>query len=568
VRSGLRPLGTPADNAAVTDAAGSQARFQDLFERASRAATDEECQRCMAEIEQLLESARLPSDRAWLLMCRARVRSNQWRTAAVFEDTRAAMSLFELAGETDLAASAASWAAAHASRMGELTEASELATKSLLSLESVTDDRLRAEILNRLGIFSNSFLDYDRAIELMEASLAAAERVGDQELISRQLHNIADSLLLADRQRQLAHLPSEPSDLERAEALVRRLLSTATDEFNRRTASHRLLAEVLCERGHAQEALAVLEQYRDRAGDIAAAAQRAALAWIEARCLRLTGQPARALVEAERAVGIAQASDDAHELMVAFEELAACQEALGDSTAALATAREVKALMWTIHQRQTRQVVQEVWARADLVRHQARLQSEAAKASRRAEEDALTGVGNRRTLIRFVNDRAHAHNRLALILIDIDRFKDVNDTFGHQTGDAVLRRIGHLLRDEMRAHQVVVRYGGDEFVIALLGVDLPAAAGFAERLRREFEELDLSTLASGLRVTASQGVASGARRRWRSVLAAADTALYAAKRAGRNVVVTAPAPRRTSRGNQAGQARASSSEGDGDFDLA
>jgi diguanylate cyclase (GGDEF)-like protein len=120
----------------------------------------------------------------------------------------------------------------------------------------------------------------------------------------------------------------------------------------------------------------------------------------------------------------------------------------------------------------------------------------------------------------------------------------------------------------MRAHQVVVRYGGDEFVIALLGVDLPAAAGFAERLRREFEELDLSTLASGLRVTASQGVASGARRRWRSVLAAADTALYAAKRAGRNVVVTAPAPRRTSRGNQAGQARASSSEGDGDFDLA
>jgi diguanylate cyclase (GGDEF)-like protein len=92
----------------------------------------------------------------------------------------------------------------------------------------------------------------------------------------------------------------------------------------------------------------------------------------------------------------------------------------------------------------------------------------------------------------------------------------------------------------MRAHQVAVRYGGDEFVVGLLGVDLDAAAGFAERLRRRIEELDWSVLAPLLRVTTSLGVASGARRRWRAVFSEADAALYAAKRGGRNTVLTAP----------------------------
>ena len=517
-----------------------EGRYRDLFQRASRAATDEECEQCVAEIEQMLRSATAPGDCGRLLMCRARVRSNQWRTAAVYEDAREAMRLFERAGEGDLVVDAASWAAAHASRMGELTVASELATRSLVALAWVEDDRLRMEIFNRLGIFCISFLDYDRAQEQFEASLAAAERIGDREKICRQLHNIADVLLLAARQRRLAHVQTGDEELARAETVVRELLARATDEFNRRTASHRLLAEVLCELGRWEEALAVLDQFRDQTSGIAPAAQRAALAWIEARCLRLAGRPEKAVIEAERAVAIAQYSDDDHELMLALEELAACQEAAGDSNGALATAREVKASMWTIHQRQTRQLVQEVWGRADLLRDQATLQSQAAEASRRADEDALTGIGNRRILERFLVSDAHEQHQLALIVVDIDHFKQINDTYGHQIGDAVLRRIGHLLRDEMRAHQVAVRYGGDEFVVGLLGVDLDAAAGFAERLRRRIEELDWSVLAPLLRVTTSLGVASGARRRWRAVFSEADAALYAAKRGGRNTVLTAP----------------------------
>jgi diguanylate cyclase len=252
------------------------------------------------------------------------------------------------------------------------------------------------------------------------------------------------------------------------------------------------------------------------------------------------GRPEQSVIEAERAVAIAQYSDDDHELMLALEELAACQEAAGDINGALATARAVKASMWTIHQRQARQLVQEVWGRADFMRDQATLQSQAAEASRRADEDALTGIGNRRILERFLRNEAPGQHQLALIAIDIDHLKEINDRFGQRIGDDVLRRIGRLLRDEMEAHRVAVRYDGDEFVLGLLGVGLPAAADLADRLRRRIEELDWNVLSPGLRVTVSQGVASGARGGSTAVFSAADAALHAAKRAGGNTVVTAP----------------------------
>jgi diguanylate cyclase (GGDEF)-like protein len=377
-------------------------------------------------------------------------------------------------------------------------------------------------------------------MDQFEASLGAAERLGDIEKICRQLHNIADGLLLGIRQKRLAHMQTGDDELVRAEAVVRELFARAPDEFLRRGASHRLLAEVLCEQGRGAEALAVLEQLPDRDEGIAATAQRAALTWIEARCLRLAGRAEEGVAKAARAVEMARHSDDDHDFMVALEELAACQEAAGDNAGALATSREVKASIWNIHHRQTRQLVQEVWGRADFMRDQASLQSQVAEASRRADEDALTGIGNRRILERFLWNEAPGQHLLALVVVDIDNFKEVNDTLGHRVGDDVLKRIGRLLGDKMRAHQVAVRYGGDEFVLGMLGVELQAAADFAERLRRGIEGLDWALLSPGLRITVSQGVASGPRRYSAAVFSAADEALYAAKRAGKNTVVCAP----------------------------
>jgi diguanylate cyclase (GGDEF)-like protein len=508
-------------------------------QRARLVATPEACEEFLAEIGRELGGVTAAGGRARLLMSRAHVLANQWRMAEVCEDARAAMELFEAAGEADLAIEAASWGAVYAVGVGQLSLAWELAAKIVLALGSVTDDRLRMEITNQLGVFCYECLDFDRAVEQFEASLAAAEQTGDPDLVPRPLFNIAETLLLTYRQKQTAHLEASPDLLERAEATVHRLLSEGTAEINRRFGSHRLLAEVLCELGRVEEALRVLDDFGQAAGAITAAAQRSSLALVEARCLRLSGQEDKGVARAKCAVQFAEVSGDDHELMLAFEELAACEEAAGDLVSALAHAKEVKARMWAVHQRQSRQLVQGVWHHVDLVRDRSNLQAQAAEASRSAEEDELTGLGNRRLLERFLGQVSAGPRDVGFMMVDVDFFKDINDKLGHQVGDAVLRQLGRLLSGQVRAGQVAIRYGGDEFVLALPGIDPGVARRFAERLRLRVLEHDWGTIAPALGVTVSIGVAWGPAADWRAVMAGADASLYAAKQRGRNTVVGA-----------------------------
>ena len=145
-----------------------------LLERTRLASSPAACEACLPEITRALEWVTAPIDRARLLICRARVRSFQSLDREACEDAAAATTLFEMAGDVELAIDAASLGAAHASRLGNVSLASELATKSILGLDSINDDRLRMEITNRLGVFCYYYLDYDRAVEQFEFSLAAA----------------------------------------------------------------------------------------------------------------------------------------------------------------------------------------------------------------------------------------------------------------------------------------------------------------------------------------------------------------------------------------------------------
>ena len=153
--------------------------------------------------------------------------------------------------------------------------------------------------------------------------------------------------------------------------------------------------------------------------------------------------------------------------------------------------------------------------------------------------DGLTRLPNRvhweqAVANEFARCRRIGHSS-AVMMLDIDYFKAVNDTHGHQTGDAALRAVAAILRDSVRLHDVPGRYGGEEFGVVLPGIDVDGAAALAERIRRRVE-LSVLEGTGGVRVTASIGYAALDKNdndhgAW---IARADRALYAAKAAGRN----------------------------------
>lgn len=159
-----------------------------------------------------------------------------------------------------------------------------------------------------------------------------------------------------------------------------------------------------------------------------------------------------------------------------------------------------------------------------------------------AARDGLTGLYNHRAFYALLADelvRAQRFKRpISLLMLDIDQFKRVNDTHGHQAGDDILKGLSELLSRQARAIDRVCRYGGEEIAIILPETDLDVAANIAERLRAavEAQPFDCDCAAGSLRITVSIGVASWPAHadNARALVAAADTALYAAKQAGRN----------------------------------
>lgn len=160
-----------------------------------------------------------------------------------------------------------------------------------------------------------------------------------------------------------------------------------------------------------------------------------------------------------------------------------------------------------------------------------------------AYKDPLTGVKNRAALdeaLRRELGRARRyHSQLALIIVDIDHFKQVNDTWGHSTGDCLLKSLAATAEECIRRSDMLFRYGGEEFVVLLHNTDTNGAARLAERIRRRVEKLrDICD--QGVRMTVSAGVASVRPDDTENDLfERADQAMYQAKAAGRNRVVVA-----------------------------
>jgi diguanylate cyclase (GGDEF)-like protein len=157
--------------------------------------------------------------------------------------------------------------------------------------------------------------------------------------------------------------------------------------------------------------------------------------------------------------------------------------------------------------------------------------------------DQLTGMLNRKALAVRVQELAQQSSvtgePVGVIVADLDRFKQVNDTRGHAAGDAVLKDVAYVLRKQLRAFDLAYRLGGEEFLILVPGSDLEQTAELAERLR---ERVAGSAVGEGVRVTMSLGVGAsehGERFNYAAVFSIADAALYSAKHHGRNRVCVA-----------------------------
>jgi diguanylate cyclase (GGDEF)-like protein len=159
-----------------------------------------------------------------------------------------------------------------------------------------------------------------------------------------------------------------------------------------------------------------------------------------------------------------------------------------------------------------------------------------------SDRDPLTGLLTRayldERLPSLLARSARKRRPSSALFLDVDRFKRINDRFGHAIGDDVLRELARLLLYDVREREVCIRYGGEEFLVVLEGADEDHATTIAERLRKTIASHDWTRLANGLVVTISGGIAERQPREpVRDWLERADSALYVAKRAGRNRVL-------------------------------
>ncbi len=164
-----------------------------------------------------------------------------------------------------------------------------------------------------------------------------------------------------------------------------------------------------------------------------------------------------------------------------------------------------------------------------------------------ADIDPLTGIFNRRGCLKRLKN---GESRYALLYIDIDHFKQINDEYGHETGDAVLREVAHIISSHIRKEDIFCRHGGEEFLLFLANVNEDQAAAVAEKLRRHIQIHRFEKVGN---LTASVGVAIRERNEsTESLIARADKNLYKAKNGGRNRVVSERAENQSKNGRSGG----------------
>lgn len=496
---------------------------------------------------------------------------------------RAAARASEL-GRDDDEALAESWACTHLSRLGRLPEVLEQAPRALARLTRAEHHERRRELLRHITLAASEMgrfgMAIDAAHELMELAQASGrpdDALAASFLLAACLERMGDSWqalrLLGDALAAYADdRPSHPLLVATNAVcavclgLAHRLRDTGDDDERRllldqgRREGERALAmlgrvrgdtydvavpgnlgEILLMQGEVEAAWPLLDQAMKLAIARGLKAHQWRVSTSQAEWHLAAGDAARARRQAQALV--AEMGDQAPQqtLIRAHEAAYRACRSLGLAAEALHHLEQAERLERKRSTGQLRSQSQVFVTRSEADRAHAdaaRQRQRAAEFAAAAERDALTGLGNRRHLERRAAEllpRALAEGSpLALAVLDIDHFKQVNDRYGHLTGDQVLQQMAHLLRENTRASDVLARYGGEEFVIVLPGMTLAAAAEVCERLR---ERVAAFGWPLKMGVSVSIGVAAAPPHDLPGLLKLADGALYRAKGDGRNRVV-------------------------------
>ncbi|MFD5829220.1 diguanylate cyclase [Lentzea sp. NPDC060358] len=424
-------------------------------------------------------------------------------------------------------------------RLGRIPLALELAAEGWTELDADrSDSPAVAQTMGSLGYLMEGIGNRRAALDMLRLSVQVARRAGHSDTLALCLQRLGGSL---NFRACAGHPAAAPAIFEEALAYLDEGLGVVKDERNRRAllgAYGRSLAGV----GQLEKAEETGEETLRLSRDADDLWGVSVGNWVLAVVHREQGILDEARTFAARAVTNAERINDTSLLLRFSTELADICHSLGDSVGeAVALRRSMQAA------RTATETLQEGLGQA-LEQRRVAVQAQrlAVAAQEAAARDPLTGLANRLGLERAAQallESTAARGRVPwLVLVDVDWFKNVNDDAGHATGDAALREIAALLRRECRADDLVARWAGDEFVVLLgdTGPNMDVGPNVAERIRAAVDGHDWTVVLGAVRrPTVSIGVAAGPAK-LDQLFAAADMALYRAKRHGRNRVEVEP----------------------------
>jgi diguanylate cyclase (GGDEF)-like protein len=440
--------------------------------------------------------------------------------------------------------------------LGMHTEALDVLARGRDIAQRLGDRDLLYWVHNRTGVVHGSMGDRDLSTEYLMRALTMVDGM-DVEARFCILNNVSDNAIY-----QVARLRAE-GEPDRAEETLRGALGLVAEALGLARAAGNPFRESICLdnfgmllalAGDFTEAARLIEDSRAIAVIHGYRSLESAALQHQAHVRLMLGDCAAAIEGLLEALDRAGAAGEKPMAMEINRELSEAYERLGDFAAALGHYRSFHALEREAHN-------QVAAARARMAVHgfeldnarletdNARLESElhrvrsveleAANLSwqRQASEDALTGLPNRRFVELRLPELAALPGPLCVAIADVDLFKGVNDRFGHFVGDEVLQQIAAILRDNVRDNDLVARFGGEEFLIALDGLSLADAQARCELLRAQVAGYPWDRVQAGLAVTISLGVAVvPAGGDLPAAMTLADQRLYDAKRDGRNRV--------------------------------